>query len=561
MSGSSKKKLRKETNAAALTEKQQQQAKEAKSLKVYTRTFIIVMALVVALMVGIVVRQPISDAVYRNVHALTIGDHEITAVELNYFYTDAILKHYNQYSSKYGEYAATYAMLMEGIDFTKPMDEQIRDANTKQTWAEAYLSSAIQTAKETYAIYDKAMSDKDFKNDVQESTYIANFESYLDMYAYYAGFSSIDSYLRDSYGSGANLETYKAYCIITETASAYKSQIRGDIEYLDEQYRAHEKGKETDYSRFSFATFLIQVDTYLEGGTVSTDENGKTVTTYSDEEKKAALDKAMADVNVLLNNEILNGAESVNLAIGRLEKYKDNKSAKVTEKTNVFGNTITDKDLLAWLTSEGRTKNEMGYIEVSTTSKDADGKEVKTVTGFNVVLFLNRDDGLQKLQNVRHILLKIDGMEDFETGEIVSDEEDRLVAKNAAQKVLDIWNAKTDEEKTGEAFGELAKNHSEDTSASSGGIIADIYPGQTVKEFNDWCFDENRKKGDVEMIETEFGFHIMYYIGESDITYRDSLLKEEMLDKDISEWASGLASKISLIKHNLEYVNMGYSMT
>lgn len=558
MSGSSKKKLRKESNAAAMTEKQQKQAKDAKKLQVYTRTFIIVMAVIVALMVGIVVRQPVSDALYRNAHALTIGDHEITAIELNYFYTDAILKHYKQYSDKYGDYAMTYAMLMEGIDFTKPMDEQVRDATTQQTWAEAFLTSAIQTAKETYAIYDKAMSDKDFKNDVQETTYLANIESYLDMYAYYAGFSSVESYLRDSYGDGANLETYKAYCIVTETASAYKAEMRDGIEYLDEQYRAFEKGKETDYSRFSFATFVIHVDTYLEGGTTSTDENGKTVTTYSEEEKKAALEAAKADVQVLLDNEILNGVKSFDLAIGRLDKYKDNKTAKATEKSNVFGSTITDKDLMAWLTSEDRTANEMGSIEIFTTSKDADGKEVKTVTGYTVVLFLNRDDGLQKLQNVRHILFKIDGMEDFETGEIISDEEDRQVAKKAAERVLGLWEAT--EEKTGEAFGELAKTHSEDGSASSGGIIADIFPGQTAKEFNDWCFDEKRQKGDVELIETEFGFHIMYYIGESDITYRDSLLKEEMLDKDIAEWTAAMANKISLIKHNLDYVNMGYSL-
>jgi hypothetical protein len=101
MSGSSKKTLRKESNADALTEKQQKQAHEAKKLKVYTRTFIVIMVVIVALMVGIVVRQPIADAVYRNVNAITVGDHDITAIELNYFYTDAIFKHYNQYSEKY----------------------------------------------------------------------------------------------------------------------------------------------------------------------------------------------------------------------------------------------------------------------------------------------------------------------------------------------------------------------------------------------------------------------------------------------------------------------------
>jgi len=557
MSGSSKKKLRKEFNAAAMTEKQQKQAKEAKKLQVYTRTFVVIMVVVVALLVGIVVRQPITDAIYRNVHAITVGDHELTAIELNYFYTDAIFRHYNQYSEKYGQYASTYALLMEGVDFTKPMNEQIRDASTKKTWAESYLDSAIQAAKETYALYDKAMADKDFTYKEEDSSYISNIETYLDMYAYYSGFSDAESYIRSSYGNGASVETYKAYSIIVDVADAYKSHIRGNIEYTEDQYREHESGKETDYTRFSYATFVININTYLTGGT-PTEKDGQTTIVYSDEEKQAAKDAALADVDVLLKNEILNGAQSMNLAIGRLEKYKNNKTAKATEYTKVFGKTITDKDVMAWLSSEDRTANEMGYIEITTTTKDADGKEVKEVTGYNVILFLGRYEGLEKLQNVRHILYKIDGMEDPETGEIVSDEEDRLVAKKAAEEVLKQWNEM--EEKTEEAFGKLAESSSEDTTASVGGLIENIYPDQMVKEFNDWCFDENRQKGDVEIIESEYGFHVMYYVGESDITYRDSLIKNEMLDDDIAKMVEDLAKEMSLIKHNLDYVNYDYSM-
>jgi len=559
MSGSSKKKLRKESNAAALTEKQQQQAKEAKKLKAYTRSFIVVMVVIVALLVGIVVKQPITDAIYQNVHAITVGDHEISAIELNYFYTDAIFKHYNQYSEKYESYAATYALLIEGIDFTKPMNEQIRDAETKQTWAEAYLDSAILSAKQTYALYDLAMADEEFEYSVEDSSYLSNFEEYLDLYAYYNGFNSVDSYLRGSYGDGASIETYKQYCTVTEIATRYKTQMRDQLEYVEEQYRNHEKDKETNYSRFSYATFVIQVSNYLGEGTTTTDENGKTTTTYTAEEKQAAIDAALADIAILESNEILNGAESLNLALGRLEKYKDKSSAKFTEKTKVFGSTINDSEIMKWLCEEGREVNDVGHIEISTTSKDEDGNEVKEITGYTVVLFLFRDDGMQKLQNVSHILLKIDGMEDYETGEIISDEEDRQVAKNAAEEVLRLWNEK--EEKTFEAFCELAKNHSEDGNASEGGVYSDIYPDQMVEKFNDWCFDENRQKGDVEIIETEYGFHVMYYIGESDITYRDSLIKEEMRDADVSKWMSNLAAEMSLIKYNLDYVNMDYYMS
>ena len=33
-----------------------------------------------------------------------------------------------------------------------------------------------------------------------------------------------------------------------------------------------------------------------------------------------------------------------------------------------------------------------------------------------------------------------------------------------------------------------------------------------VEAFNDWCFDEARQYGDVEIVETEFGYHIMFFV-------------------------------------------------
>jgi hypothetical protein len=35
-----------------------------------------------------------------------------------------------------------------------------------------------------------------------------------------------------------------------------------------------------------------------------------------------------------------------------------------------------------------------------------------------------------------------------------------------------------------------------------------------VPEFNDWCFDASRKPGDTGIVQTQFGFHIMYYVSQ-----------------------------------------------
>ena len=52
MSASDKKKLRKEQRAAAMSEKQKREQKEAKQLKIWTSIFAVVMAIVILIPIG-----------------------------------------------------------------------------------------------------------------------------------------------------------------------------------------------------------------------------------------------------------------------------------------------------------------------------------------------------------------------------------------------------------------------------------------------------------------------------------------------------------------------------
>ena len=37
-----------------------------------------------------------------------------------------------------------------------------------------------------------------------------------------------------------------------------------------------------------------------------------------------------------------------------------------------------------------------------------------------------------------------------------------------------------------------------------------------VQAFNDWLFDPSRKPGDTDIVETEYGYHIMYFSGSQE---------------------------------------------
>ena len=58
-------------------------------------------------------------------------------------------------------------------------------------------------------------------------------------------------------------------------------------------------------------------------------------------------------------------------------------------------------------------------------------------------------------------------------------------------------------------FADKAKENSDGPSASKGGELGFFKQGQLAKEFNDYIFDENRKIGDIDLVETSFGFHII----------------------------------------------------
>ena len=75
---------------------------------------------------------------------------------------------------------------------------------------------------------------------------------------------------------------------------------------------------------------------------------------------------------------------------------------------------------------------------METTSKDEDGNETKTLTGYYVVRFESSTENKEPLANVRHILVKFEGGT-TENGETVYSDEEKATAKQEAEKLLQEW--------------------------------------------------------------------------------------------------------------------------
>ena len=165
------------------------------------------------------------------------------------------------------------------------------------------------------------------------------------------------------------------------------------------------------------------------------------------------------------------------------------------------------------------------------------------------------NDNTVALKNVRHILVSFEGgTTDSTTGVTTYSDEEKAAAMTTASQLLTQWKAG---EATEASFAGLAAEKSTDPgSAANGGLYEDIYPGQMVAAFEDWCYDESRKPGDTGVVETEYGCHVMYFSGNSDVTYRDYQIRTELQNTAVSDWYTAIVNGASVTEGDTSYLSL-----
>ena len=526
MSASDKKKTRHEQYVSQMTEKQQKEAKESKKLRLYT----IIFAVVIVLMIGIVIATTFlrSGILERNTTAATInGDTKISAAELNHYYMDTV----NQFMNQFSNYLS-----LTGLDSTKPLDEQIQDEETNTTWADYFLQDATKRMKSVYAVYNDAVAQGYTLSDTAKTQLdmtVSNMAAYAKIY----GYPDAGSYIKAVYGQGCNEETYRQYAEIQLIASEYAKDHSESLTYDDAALRAAEAENFNAYSSYSYHSYFVGASHFYEGGT--TDADGKV--TYSDEEKQAGLKAAEKAAQDLLDQKPAT-AEEFDKAIGAMSINADT-DAKSTVFDRVLYSQI-GQIFRDWVTDAQRTAGDMTVIPNETETTNEDGTATKTVTGYYVVMFDDATDNTFPLVNVRHILVPYEGGTTGKNGQKTYTDEEKAAAKTKAEELLAQF---TSGETTEDAFAALAKENSTDGgSKENGGLYEDVYPGQMVRNFNDWCFDESRKPGDTGIVESDYGVHVMYFVGDSETTYRDYMITNELRSADMAKWEESLAETVTV---------------
>ena len=105
---------------------------------------------------------------------------------------------------------------------------------------------------------------------------------------------------------------------------------------------------------------------------------------------------------------------------------------------------------------------------------------------------------------------------DQTTGQTTYTDEQWAAAKEKANKIFEEYN---NGDKTEYSFALLAEANSDDTASTSagssdafGGLCEAVALGEMVPEFENWATDKSRKYGDTDIVKSDYGYHIMFFV-------------------------------------------------
>ena len=569
--------MAKEEKSAAEIYRQERKARLAKAAKKNNKkTYnpqagkvagrIIAVLLVVAIIAGVTAfAVSYTGLVEKNRTALTVGDVSVSQPEFAYYYSSGYQMVANYYAS-YVSYdttktpsSQTYSGAMGAIpDF--PQDKTPTWADFFTYYAEnnlKYIKAFVKIADEKKITLD----DSDLKKIEENISSLKSTAKGSNM--------SLNAYLRAAYGKGINEKLLRT--ILTEQTLAQKVETAKTDElkasYTDKQVEKEYKKNTNDYSTISYRAYKFAAEKVK-----SEDGSSEAVndTTLAAAKKKAdAFAKAVTD-------------------------EKSFKSLAADEEK-----ALKNKDYQLYVTDDSKTLNEeVAYATLSQSASDSDflkwAFDAKTEKGSTYVLKGTEDYTVYMMvsplhkaadnvtYDVRHILVKFPTQEKTEskdetttdttsasdttkaetTTEQAKEAEDVKVEtldtskykdvgiyldvnaetatdKATYKKAQDILEEYLNGDKTEASFEELEKKYSEDTRDDDGNLNALIYEntekGKMVPQFESWSLAKGRKAGDVGIVETTYGYHIMYFVKTSTTTWEDNV-RAALAQTDLSTY-------------------------
>jgi len=158
--------------------------------------------------------------------------------------------------------------------------------------------------------------------------------------------------------------------------------------------------------------------------------------------------------------------------------------------------TITDLD--KWLFDEATKAG-----DTKTITSEGDKKSTYSVYFMETTSHLDESE----TKDVAHILVQFESTKPTD--------EQKAAAKAEAEQILADYLAG---EKTQEAFEKLGEEKTDDSNV----VYEGVAKGDMVEAFENWIFDEARTAGETGIVETEYGYHVMFFIGDGKLAWENT---------------------------------------
>lgn len=425
--------------------------------------------------------------------ALTVGDTDVSVGMYNYYY-ESIVYEYTYYAN-YGYYD-----LDTSADFST---QYTTDSDGNEiSWLDLFKKITVERIKTNVVYYEKGLEAGITLTDEQKE----EIESQLDSVRENASASdqSVNEYIEDTFGAHCGIETLRKYMEQYYIAGTYYNQYHITGRPDEEETQTYFDEHQDEYKSCSYALLEMAYDTTDDSTRQDSIEKAQSyMARITDvDSMRALVPEACAD---LIDQFISAGYfETEDEAVTALSESIEATQTR-TDIESSFGEEIAN-----WMFDES---NETGSTNCYANED----------VGIVYVLLKTSQPFLEDTQvySVRHILV-IPGSDDEESADNASSESQEYTeeqwnaALEKAESIVDEYNA-TDKSEL--SFAKLAEKYSDDTESTAsgtsglyGGGYEGVALGQMVSEFENWAMDDSRKYGDVEIVKTIHGYHIMYFI-------------------------------------------------
>ena len=429
---------------------------------------------------------------------MTVGNTDVSVGMYNFYYQN-IVKQYVQYASN-GYY---------DIDLSKDFSTQYTtdDDGNEISWQDRFKENTTELIKKNTIYYQKGIESGITLTDAQKEM----IETQLDNIKNAASSANlgVNEYIAQTYGDNCGLETLRKYLEQNYISSVYYYQQQIKLRPSEDELNAYFKENENDYKSCSYAILEAEYDTSSDATKKAAVDNAKAaIAKITDEDSmKALIPEFCSDLisKYISAGYFTNESDAVDAFAGAM----DSTSVKSDVESN-FGEDIAD-----WMFNTDTAVGSLNYYA------DENAGVIYIIMKTSQPAL--DSDSASKVYSVRHILVIHESGDDDSSSSSSSStatkkytEEEWAAALEKANSILDEYNKG---DKTELSFAELAEKYTDDTSSTSvnmnnmyGGGIMDTQLGQMVSDFENWAIDSSRKYGDVEIVKSSYGYHIMFFI-------------------------------------------------